>query len=91
MAFGSQSKSKDTRTREELLDLITELQHDNTNLAFLLHNQTERTERVKKDAKEALSAYRFACRTIKRMGKTKRGEYCPTPRKVRHPLEGIRP
>ena len=95
MAFGSQSKSKDTRTREELLDLITELQHDNTNLAFLLHNQTERTERVKKDAKEATRAYTLACLTVTHLAKLARGEHSVhrsrPARKRRHPLEGIRP
>jgi hypothetical protein len=91
MAFGSQGKSKDKRTRPELLDLITELQHDNTRLATLLDNQTDRADRLNKDAKEATRAYTLACLTVTHLAKLARGEHSihrsRPARRVRHPVK----
>ena len=91
MAFGTQSKSPDRRTRAELLDLITELQHDNTRLGYLLDKEKERSDILNKDAKAATRAYTLACLTVTHLAKLARGEHsihrCRPVRRVRHPVK----
>ena len=91
MAFGTQSKSPDRRTRAELLDLITELQHDNTRLGYLLDKEKERSDSLNKDAKAATRAYTLACLTVTHLAKLARGEHsihrCRPVRRVRHPVK----
>ena len=91
MAFGTQSKSPDRRTRAELLDLITELQYDNTRLGYLLEKETERANLLKLDAKAATRAYTLACLTVTHLAKLARGEHsihrCRPVRRVRHPVK----
>ena len=91
MAFGTQSKSPDRRTRAELLDLITELQHDNTRLGYLLDKEKERSDGLNKDAKAATRAYTLACLTVTHLAKLARGEHsihrCRPVRRVRHPVQ----
>jgi hypothetical protein len=95
MAFGSQGKSKDTRTRSELLDLVNSVTADNVRLEALLKKQTDRAEKLNKDAKAATRAYSLACLTVTHLAKLARGEHSihrsRPARKRRHPLEGIRP
>ena len=91
MAFGSQSKSKDNRPREDLLEMIDDLALDNYRLGVKLDNETERANRLKIEAKEATRAYTLACLTVTHLAKLARGEHSihrsRPARKVRHPVK----
>jgi hypothetical protein len=95
MAFGSPTKSHDERTREELLDMVNSVTTDNVRLNILLDRETERANKLKIDVKESTRAYTLACLTVTHLAKLARGEHSVhrsrPARRVRHPLEGIRP
>ena len=90
MAFGSQPKSPDTRTREELLDFIYELQSDNARLTSRLETKEDRLIIATQEIKEATRAYKLACLSVIHLGKLGRGEHsihrCRPMRRVRHPV-----
>jgi hypothetical protein len=107
MVFGSPSESErlilmgplqrlpesphDTRTREELLDMVDSVTHDNIRLNNLLDKETERANRLNLDAKAATRAYTLACLTVTHLAKLARGEHSihrsRPARRVRHPKE----
>jgi hypothetical protein len=75
--------------------MINSVTTDNDRLSTLLDRETERANRLKIEAKEATRAYTLACLTVTHLAKLARGEHSihrsRPARRVRHPLEGIRP